>query len=364
MTDPLRLLVCGTTFGQVYLDAIASDPESFALAGVLASGSVRSRRIADERGVPLYTAVDQLPADIDAACVVVRSGLLGGPGTRLAEALLEREVHVLQEHPVHHDELAGCLRLARKHGVQYRLNTFYEHLEPIRRFRGAAAELLQRHKPLFIDAAAGFPVAFGLLDLIGGLLGGVRPWWFGPLATPPEPHTGRPGLRVLSGAIAGVPVSLRIQHQLDPVHPDNPAELLHGLSLTVEGGTLHLVTTHGPTVWASRPRLPAAAAPGIPCAADPPAATAVLGPDRTPSFSDCVVTLWPEAVRHALHDLRAAVVEEHDVMRRGRYHLSLCQAWQDLAKRLGPPELVSLDPGAELTATDLRAVFDAGTGQP
>lgn len=361
MSCPLRIVVCGTTFGQVYLDAIAAAPESYELAGLLATGSERSHRIAQERGVALYTSVDQLPDDVQAACVVVRSGLLGGPGTRLAEQLLERGIHVLQEHPVHHDELAGCLRLARKHGVQYQLNTFYEHLAPIRRFRAAATELLRQRKPLFVDAATGFPVAFALLDLIGSVLGGLRPWSFGPLAQPPDSHgSGRAELRVLTGSIAGVPISLRVQNQLDPIHPDNPTELLHGLSLTAEGGTLHLVTTHGPTVWASRPRLPAEAAPEIPCPADEPAAAALIGPDRAPSFTECVATLWPDAVRHALDGLHTAIAEKHNVMRRGQYHMSLCLAWQDLAKRLGPPELTALNPGPELTAAELRPVFEAG----
>ncbi len=359
-SDPMRVVVCGTTFGRIYLDAVAGAPDDYQLVGVLTTGSEHSRRLARERGVPLYTAVDELPDDVDVACVVVRSGLLGGPGSRLAEQLLERGVHVLQEHPVHHDELAGCLRLARKHGVQYHLNTFYEHLEPVRRFRAAAAELVRLRRPLFVDATAGFPVAFALLDLIGSVLGGVRPWSFGPVAESPEAsdmERGASQLRVLTGTIAGVPVTLRVQNQLDPERPDNPAELLLGLSLTVEGGTLHLVTTHGPAVWASRPCLPGSA-PGRPA---PASAAAVLGADRVPCFAECVATLWPDAVRHALDRLRAAAAAGDNPMRRGQYHLSLCLAWSDLAVRLGPPELTSLTPGEELTAADLEPVFAAAS---
>jgi len=357
----MRIVVCGTTFGRIYLDALALPDAPFELAGILARGSERSQRCADERRVPLYTAPDQIPDDIDAAGVVVRSGLLGGPGTDLAAQLLERGLHVIQEHPVHQDELARCLRLAARRGVQYHLNTFYEHLGPVRRFHAAAAALVRVQRPLFVDATAGFPVAFALLDLIGRTLGGVRPWSFGPLAplTDDAGSADAPGrLRVLDGRVAGVPVTLRVQHQLDPVEPDNPAHLLHGISLGVEGGTLHLVTTHGPIVWTPRPWLPGGRATSA-SADEAPAAT-IIGPTDVPGFGRAVATVWPAAARRALEDLRQAIVDHDDPMRRGQYQLSLCGAWHDLAGRLGPPELTPLARGRNLSTVELATVVAAG----
>ncbi|WP_210540227.1 Gfo/Idh/MocA family oxidoreductase [Streptomyces scabiei] len=58
---PLRVVVCGTRFGQVYLSALRRCPERYRLVGVVARGGARSVALAEEYGVPLYSSVDQLP---------------------------------------------------------------------------------------------------------------------------------------------------------------------------------------------------------------------------------------------------------------------------------------------------------------
>jgi len=54
----------------------------------------------------LYTDLNDLPRDIDAACVVVKSSVLGGKGTDLAIGLMNKGIHVLLEQPVHHNDLS------------------------------------------------------------------------------------------------------------------------------------------------------------------------------------------------------------------------------------------------------------------
>lgn len=88
----LRTLVCGSRFGQFYLEALKALPEQFELVGLLVKGGKRSKKCAERYGIPLYTEVDQLPADIDLACVVLRSGLMGGIGTEFSLKLLERGI--------------------------------------------------------------------------------------------------------------------------------------------------------------------------------------------------------------------------------------------------------------------------------
>src|SRR5205085_2139601 len=82
-------------------------------------------------------------------------GLIGGPGVDIAKALMARGLHVLQEHPLHYDELADCLRTARKNKVTYHLNPFYTNTAPVRRYIGAVRELLRDRPPLYVDAACG-----------------------------------------------------------------------------------------------------------------------------------------------------------------------------------------------------------------
>jgi thiazolinyl imide reductase len=324
--------------------------------------------------VPLFTDPAQLGDDVEAACVVVRSGFLGGRGTELAQALLAPGIHVLQEHPVHHDELAACLREARRRGVVYQLNSFYVHLEPVRRFLAAGRELLARQAPLWVDASCGFQVGYALLDILGAALGTLSPWRFADPVQQPSVHAppggGPPAFRSLDGAIGGVPVTLRIQNQLDASDPDNFAHLLHRVALGTEGGNLMLVSTHGPIIWSDRPRIPRGVRDpsGHPLfeeeafEEEAEATSRVLGPAAAPSHQTIFTSLWPEGVRVALAGLRRAILEGTDPLERGQYHLALCRMWQEVAARLGPPDLVRLALPGALPVDDLAAIERAAGG--
>lgn len=360
-TTPVRVVVCGALFGQVYLRAFGRPGTDLELAGILARGSERSRAVADLHGVPLWTDIDQIPSDVRIACVVVRGGLLGGPGVELAKALMARGLHVLEEHPLHHDELADCLRTARKQGVTYHLNPFYTNTLPVRRFVAAAHELLRRRPPLYVDAACGFQVAYSLLDILGRALGTVRPWTFGALAESPADLSAATPLdvpfRSLDGVIGGVPCTLRIQNQMDPADPDNYAHLMHRVVIGTEAGNLELVGTHGPIVWSPRPdfpravRDPAARAHFDYTGPDPEAlrghlevpSAGVLGPAEAPGYREIFESVWPDGVAHALARLRRDATAGDPGTRRGQYHLTLCRLWQEITIRLGPPELVRAD---------------------
>ncbi|WP_436775928.1 Gfo/Idh/MocA family oxidoreductase, partial [Yinghuangia sp. YIM S09857] len=246
--SPRRVVVCGTNFGRFHLEAIARRPGEYELAAILARGSAASRALADRLGVPFHTSSDTLPEDVDIACVAVGAAISGGSGTELAQTLMRRGVHVLQEHPLHLAEFTECLRVARKHGVQYRVNTHYRHVEPVRRFLAAARQLRQRQAPLFVDAATPVHLLHPLVDILGAALGAVRPWHIGDPA-PAEP--GHP-FRSLHGTLAGVPLTLRVHHQLDPADRDNHALLWHRVAIGTAGGVLTLADTHGPVLWSPR----------------------------------------------------------------------------------------------------------------
>jgi pyochelin biosynthesis protein PchG len=370
----------------VYLEAFRDPALPFELAGILATGSQRSQACARRYGAPLYTAPDQVPGDVDIACVVIRGGLLGGRGSQLARELMARGIHVLPEHPLHHDELAECLRVARRHRVVYHLNPFYTHQLPVRRFVAAARVLLARRPARYVDAACGFQLAYSLLDILGEALGGVRPFAFGELPALSAEVAGATALdvpfRSVDGVLAGVPLTLRVQNQMDPADPDNYAHLMHRISIGTEAGNLTLVGTHGPVVWSARPDFPRevadpSAAPhfeaprdgvprdGVPrdgVPHDGVRSATVLGPPHVPSYDELFATVWPAGVAHALGTLRHAIETGEDPLRRGQYHLTLCRLWQDLTLRLGPPDLVSARPPRTLTGdelAELAAVVDA-----
>ncbi|GAA2136237.1 hypothetical protein GCM10009760_15590 [Kitasatospora kazusensis] len=346
-SGPLRTVVCGTVFGRFYLEALRSFEPSFTLTGVLAGGSPRSRASAAEYGVPYYTRVEELPPDTQAACVVVRSAVAGGAGGELARALLARGVHVLQEQPAHPDEVAGCLRLAREHGVQYRLNSFYPHVEPVRRFLAGARALRELRTVRYVDGACSSQVLLPLLDILGRALGGLGPWAFADPAPVAEVRaaTGVPvPFRLVHGVIAGVPLTLRVQNQLDPADPDNHAHLLHRVALGTDAGTLTLADTHGPVLWT--PRLHVGRDADGRLALDGPGTghldqptSSLLGTGRPEPFRRTFAELWPAGVRRALAELRAAVLAGGSAD--AQYTLTVSRMWQDLTTRLGRPELIS-----------------------
>lgn len=364
MTGGPKVVVCGTKFGRVYLAAFTRPGFPLELAGVLARGSERSKECAERYGVPLFTDPGQLPRDIDMAAVVVGSAMNGGRGAELARALMLRGIHVLQEHPLHHDELAVCLRTARRQGVVYRINTHYVHVPPVRRFIDVARWLAARQQPLFIDAVTAFQVTYTLFDVLGRALGGVSPWGFGDAAGLPSrvaalartelPYCG------LAGVFAGVPLSLRLQNELAPAEPDNHAHLHHRITIGTEGGHLTLVNTHGPVLWSPRPHMPAGMADLVRCEdateahLDLPSAEP-LGPAAAPSYREILRDLWPAGTAAALLGFARAVRAGEDARAEGQYHLALTRLTKDVTDRCGPVRLVSrgtpqIMPGAELAA--------------
>ncbi|MFB6786142.1 Gfo/Idh/MocA family oxidoreductase [Streptomyces olivaceus] len=351
---PFRVLVCGTNFGRFYAEAARRRP-GHALAGILSRGSAASREHARSLGVPHYTDVGDLPEDIDAACVAVSSSISGGQGTELARALMDRGIHVLQEHPVHLTELTQNLTHARRRGVQYRLNTHYPHVAPVRAFIDAARRLVARQRPLFVDAATPVHLMHPLVDILGQALGTLRPWRFADPAPLPDAIGPQP-FRSLQGVFAGVPLTLRVHHQLDPSDRDNHALHWHRISLGTEGGVLTLADTHGPVLWS--PRLHIGRDADRRFVLDGPgtgrlglATTSVVG--NTVPFRTVFSDLWPEAVGSALDGLRDAAEQGGDALRAGQYDLAVCRIWTDLAARLGPPEIVRPATPRPLAVSDM-----------
>ncbi|MCE7007289.1 Gfo/Idh/MocA family oxidoreductase [Kibdelosporangium philippinense] len=333
---PLRTIVCGTNFGRLYLDALRALPQ-FELVGLLSRGSGYSAALADRLGVPSYSRVEDLPAAVDVACVVVPSGVPAGVGTALAVRLLARGVHVLQEHPLHPDELATCLRAASAHGRQYRLNTHYPRLPEVRRFLEAATRLRGKRKLLFADVVTPVHLLQPVVDIIGQALGGLSPCTFG------EPVGSGP-IRTVDGVIAGVPLSLRVHHQLDPTDHDNHALFWPRITVGSDGGVLTLADVHGPVLWSPRlhsrreddHRLTLAGG-----SLELPT-TSTLGPvvRHQPTYAEAFRTIWPAAIGAALTDFATAMGETADPLRWGQRDLAVCRRWQQLLDRLGQPDLI------------------------
>ncbi|EPY01842.1 Gfo/Idh/MocA family oxidoreductase [Magnetospirillum fulvum] len=358
---PRRVVVAGTAFGRIYLDAIASAPDEFTLAGIVARGSEESRRHATERGVPLYTSVAAVPNDIDLACVVVRSGVTGGAGAELAQALLRRGIPVLQEHPVHVAEITAGLQAARLGDTAYAVNTLHPNLRAVRQFLAAAAHLRRHHPPRFLDAACNSQLAYPLLDILGRAVGGLRPWSFHDAPLRPAPMA--PFL-TLAGTVGGVPLTLRVQNQVHPDDPDNHSFVLYRVALGCDAGVLTLADLQGPVLWTPRLHAPRDATgrlrmngPGTERLAV--ASTSILGGETPASFHQMFAQTWPEAVLVALRGLARAVDDQAARQREGSWALDVSMAWRDLTGRIGLPEIIRPTEPMPLALDELEAAVRA-----
>lgn len=336
-----RIVVCGSGFGRIYLAALQRPGMPFRLAGLLANGSPRSRTVADRHGIPLWTDPDQVPADVELACVVVPGATNGGDGAALACRLMSRGIHVLHEHPLHHGELADCLRQARRSGVVHMVTTNYVHLDAVRTFVAAAGRLLDRQPAVLVDVMTGIQVLYTVIDILGRAMGTLRPWSLTAGAGP-----GRPVLHSIEGTFAGVPATMRVQNQMRPGDRDNGVHVPHRITLVTEGGSLLLADSSGPVVWAPRLHMPADYATAVSVAdcapgdLDLPAAVC-LTPPAQPTHREVLVQQWPAAAERALRRFRDAVGSTTDPLADGQYHLGIARLVADLTRRLGPPQLMS-----------------------
>ncbi|TPG68181.1 methyltransferase [Brevibacillus laterosporus] len=339
----LRTVVCGSRFGQFYLEAVKALPEQFELIGLLAKGSERSRNCAERYGIPLYTEVEQLPDNIDLACVVLRSTVMGGNGTEMSLKLLARNIHVISEQPIHHKDLALCLKLARQNGVHFKTGDLYVHLPAVRRFIACARAMLEQQPALYIDAVCATQVSFPLMHILQEALPTIRPWKISHVIKDEGPF------QVITGLLGKIPITLRAHNEVDPDDPDNHLHLLHRVTIGVAGGSLSLTDTHGPVVWQPRLHVPDLSNIHGELAEAPPAhmlenSTQILGPAEPTSYKDILMTQWPRAIGKdlvAMRDMILGQVNKAAMDTQAQQELLCSRQWQDWTQALGYPVLRS-----------------------
>jgi hypothetical protein len=87
---------------------------------------------------------------------------------------------------------------------------------------------------------------------------------------------------------------------------------------------------------------------------------APLAPQPRVSQDAAFRTHWPEAARCAVDEFCAAVESGSDPLRRGQQQLTLCRAWQDIAGKIGPPDLIHGEaPFRPLTSIEFEAMRTA-----
>jgi len=335
-----RAIVVGATFGAVYAEALAAPHSPVELVGLLSRGSPASAELADRLGVSLYTNVGCLPP-VDVAFVVVRSGVVGGEGNQICEQLLERGIHVMQEQPVHADEILSLLRVAKANSTVYAVNDFYSRIASVRQFIGAAKSLDKVARISYVHARSSIHVSYPMFTILSVVVGPLTP------ARIMVPVRADSAQSTVSSFVAGrivlgdVTVDLLIQNELCASDPDNHARLTHTITVGSDAGELVLAHTHGSTRWYPRPRVEASALQ----------IAESVGIDFEPTTLEVRNELWPDAVRLAAADF----IESID---RGRTLITqrfvrATRLWSDFTSAMGPAILIDPQPPVWVSVSEL-----------
>ncbi|MDP7727117.1 MULTISPECIES: Gfo/Idh/MocA family oxidoreductase [Mycobacterium] len=334
-----RAIVVGATFGAVYAEALAAADSPVELVGLVSTGSAASAALADRLGIALYPNLDDLP-HVDVAFVVVRSGVVGGDGAQLSERLLTRGTHVMQEQPVHADEILSLLRTAKAHSVRYAVNDFYSRVAPVRQFIDAARVLDEIERIRYVHARSSIHVVYPLFVILSQVVG--------PLAPARIRVSGErgPGPFIAGRLVLGdVTIDLLVQNELCPTDPDNHARLLHAITVGSDAGELVLSHTHGPTRWHPRPRAEAAVE-------DWPISE-LVGTEFEPTTSIVRNELWPAAVRLAAADFIDSIANSATMIT--QRFIRATRLWSEFTSAMGPVDLIEAKVANHVSAADLLA---------
>lgn len=337
---PLNVLVCGTNFGRVYIKGIQKN-KKFRIAGILSHGSNQSRRIAEECNVPLYTDMDKVSKkEFDLACVVVRSTVVGGKGSVITNELLSKGIDVIQEHPVHYNDLVQAIKLARKNDCIYQVNSFYPFIESVRSFIKLSNQVLTIGQPLYIDATCSLQVLFPMVDILGRAVGGFSPW---RLRNVESAESGLP-FSILVGKIKDIPIILKIQNQIDPADPDNNGFLLHRVSIGTTEGTLSLTDSNGQVQWNPQMYVPHNSDGVLDMYGNNRYLDLYVSeevPDiHTGQYRDVYENIWPSGISTMLDNF---IEIKNDKMQRElqtQRLLTASKIWREIAEEIGNPQFI------------------------
>lgn len=342
MKNKIKAIVCGTTFGQFYCEALTLLSDEIEFVGILSTGSERSKRCAANYGVNSYTSIDELEDDIQLACVAVRSGVLGGNGTELAEALLERGINVIQEQPVHYKDAERCIRAAKKNKVLYRIGDLYEFLPNIKCFIESAKAICSISKPIYLDIGGASQVTYPLVRILSEALPSMRPFEIKQVGRDSHPFD------AVSASIGGVTALMQIQNEVAPDDPDNFMHYLHRITIITEQGRLCLEDTTGGVMWYGKMFVPVHDA-NTTIHADSSTDTSMSLPQhirlyesKENSFFEVFKAQWIPAIAEDISCMLKLCREENKAEAGSYYTKTVYSAkvWQQLTAELGFPELI------------------------
>ncbi|VUD69305.1 hypothetical protein TDB9533_04672 [Thalassocella blandensis] len=233
-----RILLCGTRYGQSYLPAIFQS-NNLELVGVLAKGSDRSIRIAEQCGIPFYSNVKDIDQAIDIACVALREDI----AIPIAQVLISHGCDILIEHPVSRNGIETLQKQARQAGKNIHINTHFPNLPFVTQFIERCREQTSHQPPLLIQLHCNSRTLFSALDIL------MR--CFGEITVSEFQITDLEHYKMCCFKLNNITAILIYQHWRFEIDDSADAPLGHQFTIVYPGGTLSLPSTFSPLVWSA-----------------------------------------------------------------------------------------------------------------
>ncbi len=237
MASAKRILVCGSSYGRAYFQALRGSSR-YVAAGLLAAGSSRSRNLAVKYRIPLYLRVDEIPLGYDLACFALPSA-----SSEIALDLLRREIPVLCEHPRNGAFVQAAIAEAHRSLVPFHVNAHFGDLSAGRAFARESRRLMREAAPVRVEIAATERSLYAALDLLGRA--SVLPQ---TQFSATRDHDWI-SLRAFCG---GIPADFKIHAPGSRPLDGSPSYLVDiRVSVYFESGVLSMLSVAGPVVWNS-----------------------------------------------------------------------------------------------------------------
>lgn len=338
----MKILVCGTRFGQFYLEALKRSNE-YEVVGILANGSKHSRLCAEKYNTTLYTDINNIPSEIDLACVVVKSSIMGGKGTDIAIRLLEKGINVILEQPVHYNDLVACYKLAKKKGIFFGVGNLYIQLPSVKKFIGICNEIIKTQKPIFLNVDLSTQVSFPLAHILIKAFPEVRKWKVEKVIDDDIPF------QILTMKIGDIDTTIRAWNRMDLRVSDNHLYLMHQITLGVAGGRLVLTDTNGAVVW--YPKLSIPPYEFIPADLKEYKTSAMselsayeMGDTECSSNEKLMTDIWPLAILDDIKRMSMLISGESaqgNMVSWGQEEILSAKLWKEITAALGYPKIYS-----------------------
>lgn len=237
-----KCIVCGSRFGQFYLEALQSIP-NIQIEGLLSNGSRRSIECANHYKINLYKDIEDLPSDIDLACVAIKSEVQGGKGNLVAEELLKKGIDVIFEQPLSEKEYASLYKLAKKKNRYFVVSNLYNYLSSVRNFMENYKRIKKEQNVTYINLEFATQLSFPVAQLLTVLLPEIKNIEFKKSEREEGPY------QVLISNVNGIQLNLIAHNEVLETSVDNFMRILFRVSIGFDGGELNLLDPHGLVYW-------------------------------------------------------------------------------------------------------------------